>query len=133
MLKPEFAILKRKSVISSNADNVFCRRLRKPTITIFKRFVILLLKTAEISCVNQNIALGYINLPMLSVGIRNETDFAHFRKNPLLRPNRRRFRSRHRSNIHGNLRWHGDLRILIIKHPFEDHVDFAFLIRADRP
>jgi len=80
-------------MIATDTQDVLRGRLGKPGIDIIKGLKIVALETAEIAAMNQNIANGYPDLPMLSVRIRNDTKGCrfciHFTRDALLVPHRR--------------------------------------------
>ena len=58
MRKPKFPTLNAKIVIASNTDNLFSGYFGEPDVGITECSFVILLETAEISAMDQNIALG---------------------------------------------------------------------------
>ena len=69
MGEAELSALKEEIVITSDANHMLRWSLGKPNIDIIKSLLILLLKAAKVSAVNQNIAFRNGQLPVLPVRV----------------------------------------------------------------
>jgi len=78
MSESELSALKGKVMIAADTQDVCGRGFRKPGINIIENLNIFPLKTAKISAVNENIAIGNGDLPVLSMGIGDDAERCHF-------------------------------------------------------
>lgn len=70
-------VLQREVVIPADAEDALRRGFREPGVHIGERLEVLVLETAEISAMNEDVAVGNLHRAMGAMRIRNDAERGH--------------------------------------------------------